>query len=121
MGFAQMEESVYWFRNQGDCQPDMHKICACFQDDDKKQVLTDSMMTELFVDCNEDEESEDSEEEKQNEEEDKENKQKVKLLDKNDVDLKSCVLLLSSEVNATNNQIAEDFTAFFTAKLEQRT
>eukprot|EP01084_Bolivina_argentea_P284704 488003_1 len=80
----------------------MQQFCKCFDEQAAKQRISDTILSNHYV------RDDDDDEKARNETKD----------NTDEVDANGCVVTFSSEQNATNNELEDDFISFWSAKLE---
>merc|ERR1719295_898496 len=112
MNFRPSRDPKYCIRNQENVQPFMGDFALCFQSDFEGQSVTDDLLKHYVE--NDDNEIDDDENGENKESSSKE------IYDCKDIDLSACFVSFSSRINASNDQLKDDYTSFWTAKLEHR-
>eukprot|EP01083_Nonionella_stella_P145521 456164_1 len=103
MEFEQMKQTLYYSRHQAFGQPRMQNFCKCFDKKAAKQRISDTILANHYV-------HDDDEEEEKARNDTNHNM--------NEVDVNECVVTFSSEQNAMNDGVDEDFATLWSAKLQ---
>eukprot|EP01083_Nonionella_stella_P287808 979772_1 len=103
MGFAPMGQTGYYSQHQAFKNPLMQDFCKCFDDNSVKQRISDTVLFTQYV-------RDDDEEKAINDDPN----------EMDEVDVNECFVTFSSEQNATNHWVDEDFTSLWSAKLQYK-
>eukprot|EP01084_Bolivina_argentea_P084623 152975_1 len=96
MRFERMKSSSYCWRNPQLRQPKLKEFCKCYQQSTEKQQIKITQMGNILDDDAKDENTDSK---------------------SVDIDINLCFVTISSEQNATNDILEEDYTSLWNAKL----